>query len=287
MDYNFQTLLGTFKSSIKTWDYFVNWNKVESNFANVEIALNKLNYLLGKDDLRQDFRKLYGDNPDVIEALPILLAVRDRRLEIFDKRSKTSKVFDFNPAHRMSADEAFMFLEKSGLIRLFQRDGIKNLVDYVKGVEVGLDSNGRKNRGGTLMEDIVEDYMRQFCSDKQFKYMAQATAEKIKTSWNFDIRVNKSSRRFDFAVYNPKTKRLKLVETNFFNGGGSKLKTVAGEFKSLNDELRLQGIDLLWITDGLGWKTAARPLEETYNHNNGRIYNLAMLNNNVLDKLEW
>lgn len=287
MNYNFQTLVNTFKNSIKTWEYFIDWNKVESNCAKVEISLNKLNYLLGKNNIKEEFEWLYADNQDIVKVIPILLAIRDKKIEVFDDKNKTSNLFNFNSADNISADEVFTFIEKSGLIKLFQQDGIKNLVDYVKGVEVGLDSNGRKNRGGTIMEDIVEDYIKKFCCKNQFEYIAQATVNKIKGAWGFDIHVDKSSRRFDFAVYNPITHKLRLIETNFFNSGGSKLKSVAGEFKSLNDELLPQDVELIWITDGLGWKNTMRPLEETYAHNNGRIYNLTMLSNNVLDKLKW
>src|SRR3989344_8452494 len=202
MKKDFNHLVSTFKSSIKTWDYFVNWNKVFSNSAELEIALNKLNYLLGKDDLRGEFYKLYESNPDVVKALPVLLAVRGSRLEIFDKATKDSEFFDFSGKNK-NADKYFEFLDKSGLARLFQSDGIKNLVDYVIGVEVGLDSNGRKNRGGTLMEDVVEAYVSKFCKEKGLEYLTQANAKRIKNQWGFNVVVDKSSRSFDFAIYNP------------------------------------------------------------------------------------
>lgn len=285
MDEGFQNLINTFKSSIKTWDYFVNWDKVNNNCKSVEIALNKLNYLLGKDNLRAELEILLADSPDVVSAFPILLAVRENDLSIINRSDKSVEEFDFNKP--MNADKAMRFLERSRLVDLFKSDGIKNLVDYAKGVEVGLDSNGRKNRGGTLMEELVGESVTSFCDRHGFKSMSQATAEKMKQAFGVDVRVDKSSRRFDFAIYNPTDDRLRLVETNFYNGGGSKLKAVCGEFKSLNDDLLAQGIELLWITDGLGWHTARLPLEETYNHNNGRVYNLSMLENGVLETLKW
>jgi hypothetical protein len=285
MKKDFNELITTFKSSIKTWDYFVNWNKVFSNSSDLEIALNKLNYLLGKDDIEGEFAKLYESNPDIVKALPVLLAVRERKLEVFDKATKNSDYFDFSGKEK-DAKKYFEFLTRTGLARLFQRDGVKNLVDYVLGVEVGLDSNGRKNRGGTLMEEIVEAFISDFCIKNNFEYIAQAKSTKIKIKWNVDIRINKSERSFDFAIYNPKNNKIKLFEANFYNGGGSKLKAVCGEFKSLFDELKSQDIDFIWITDGLGWNTAKRPLEETYNHNE-YVFNLNMLEAGVLDKLDW
>lgn len=286
MNKTFTELANSFKSSIKTWDYFVNWEKVSTNAADLEISLNKLNYLLGKENLKDEFAKLYGSNPDIVKALPVLLAVRENKLEIFDKVTKDSEFFDFTSGND-DAEKYFKFLEKSGLARLFQKDGIKNLVDYVMGVEVGLDSNGRKNRGGTLMEEIVESYIKDFSEKHGFEYLAQARSTDIKDKWGYEVKVDKSERSFDFAIYNPQSKKLKLFETNFYNGGGSKLKAVCGEFRSLYDELTNQDIDFVWITDGLGWETTKRPLEETFNHNNGQVFNLNMLEDNVLEKLTW
>jgi hypothetical protein len=286
MKKDFNNLITTFKSSIKTWDYFVNWKKVFSNSSDLEIALNKLNYLLGKDNLEDEFKKLYASNPDIIKALPVLLAVRESKLEVFDRATKNSEFFDFSGKVEQDPTRCFEFLDKSGLARLFQKDGIKNLVDYVMGVEVGLDSNGRKNRGGTLMEEIVGTFVSDFCNKNGYEFMAQARSTAIKAKWGVDVKVDKSERSFDFAVYNPENKKIKLFEANFYNGGGSKLKAVCGEFRSLYDELKAQDIDFIWITDGLGWNTTKRPLEETYNHNE-YVFNLNMLEGGVLDELTW
>ena len=285
MKKDFDHLVSSFRSSIKTWDYFVNWNKVFTNSANFEIALNKLNYLLGKDDLQGEFYRLYESNSDIAKALPVLLAVRENNLEVYNKTSKELESYDFS-GEGGDVNKYFEFLDKSGLIKLFQRDGIKNLVDYVIGVEVGLDSNGRKNRGGTLMEEIVGLFLEDFCKQNNLKYIPQASPSKIKLKWNFDIVVDKSERSFDFAIYNPQSNKIKLFETNFYNSGGSKLKAVCGEFRSLYDELKRQNIEFIWITDGLGWHTAKRPLEETYNHND-YVFNLSMLEDGALNELSW
>jgi len=285
MTKDFNNLISTLKNSIKTWDYFVNWKKVFSNSSELEITLNKLNFLLGKQNLKDEFTRLYSTNPDIIKALPVLLAIRENDLEVFDMQTKESEFYNFT-ANEKSPEAWFEFIEKSGLIKLFKEDGIKNLVDYVIGVEVGLDSNGRKNRGGKLMEKITEAFISDFSTKHGLEYLSQANAKKIHDRWGIDIRVDKSSRSFDFAVYNPKSNRIKLIEANFYNGGGSKLKAVCGEFRSLHNDLKEQSIDFIWVTDGLGWHTTKRPLEETYNHNE-YVFNLSMLENNVLDTLTW
>lgn len=285
MKKNFEYLVATFRSSIKTWDYFVNWNKVFANRSHLEISLNKLNYLLGKEDLRSEFLKLYNSNRDIARAIPVLLAVRESNLEIFDIDSKNSEFIDFND-EQQDAIKIFDFISKSGLSKLFQKDGVKNLVDYVMGVEVGLDSNGRKNRGGNLMESITEKILLDFCNKKGYELLRQARPSNMLKKWGVSVTINKSERSFDFAIYNKEAGILKLFETNFYNGGGSKLKAVCGEFRNLYDELKPQGVDFVWITDGLGWTTTKRPLEETYNHNDF-VFNLSMLESGVLDELNW
>ncbi len=286
MDKNFSNLMATLKDSIKTWEYFVDWNKVFENKARMEITLNKLNYLLGKDDLQAEFDRLFRQEPDIIRAIPVLVATREDQLEIFDYEDRSSEFFDFGELITYSEDtskKCYEFIEKSGLHRLFKEDGVKNLVDYVFGVEVGLDSNGRKNRGGKIMENIVEKYLKEFCATGGCEYLAQATPTMIQTRWGIVVEIDKSERSFDFAVWKPGNDegKLTLVETNFYNGGGSKLKAVCGEFRSLYDELKRQDIDFVWITDGKGWLTSRNSLEETYNHND-YVFNLADMENGVL-----
>lgn len=282
---NFLDLIDSLRNSIKTWEYFVNWDKVFSNSSEMEIILNKLNYLLGKGDLKNEFKRLYESNPDIVKAFPVLLAVREKQLEIFELSDGSFEIFNFNISDG-DFEKYYAFLEKTGLINLFKKEGIKNLVDYVIGVEVGLDSNGRKNRGGTLMEKIVESHIKKLCVQNNLEYLSQATSSHIQSRWGVNVNVDKSERSFDFAVFNPENKRIKLFEVNFYNGGGSKLKAVCGEFKDLYRELKKQDIDFIWVTDGLGWHTAKRPLEETYN-NNEYVFNLQMLKNGILNELEW
>lgn len=285
MKKDFNNFISTLKDSIKTWDYFVNWSKVFVNSSEIEIILNKLNYLIGKDNLKEEFKNLYKNSPDIIKAFPTLLAIREKELEIYSEKEKTSQFFNFSKNDK-NVEDYFEFFEKSGLVNLFKDKKIKNLIDYVIGVEVGLDSNGRKNRGGQLMESIVESFVSDFCKKKGFEYIAQARSTEISKKWDVKVKVDKSERSFDFAIFNPKTRNLKLVETNFYNGGGSKLKAVCGEFKSLYVELKSQDIDFVWITDGLGWHTTQRPLEETYNTND-YVFNLNMLEENIFDELKW
>ena len=162
---------------------------------------------------------------------------------------------------------------------------IKSLVDYCFGVEVGFDTNARKNRTGTLMENIVSKFLDEFCNDNaEFTLIEQATQKRIKELFNYDIEIDKNSRRFDFALHNSNSKKLYLIEVNYYSGGGSKLKATAGEYQYLNDFIKKQDIEFIWITDGKGWLTALNPLEETFNHND-YVINLDMIKNGILEEI--
>jgi len=174
-----------------------------------------------------------------------------------------------------------MFVKESGLKDLIISQKIKNLVDYMIGVEAGLDSNGRKNRGGHSMESIIEFFIKDICESKEYKYLKEATSEKIKQEWGYDVPVDKSSRRYDFVINTGK--ELVIFETNFYGGSGSKLKSTAGEYRDLFNVLNGK-YKFIWITDGCGWKSTARPLRETFNHND-YVISLDMIERGILGNI--
>ena len=192
--------------------------------------------------------------------------------------------FDFGNPNLFSNDfENFvLFFEKSGLKKLIIDGGLTNIKDYTFGVEVGLDTNGRKNRGGTIMEDLVDDLLQKVYGLDNSTYTTQGSPSSVKEKWGVDLPVDKSSRRPDFVVY--KNNKLYWIETNFYSGGGSKLKSTCGEYKSLYDFCNNNGVEFIWITDGEGWKTTLKPLEETFLHND-YIFNLSMVKDGVLNDL--
>ena len=281
----FDEISSSFKNKITQWSYFVNWKKVLQNIEPVEKELNLLNYLIGKKDLHKETVTLLLKYPETIKAIPLLLAIRDKSLEVLiDTRNFIYREFNFSKkTYKKEEIEAFAdFILKSGLGDLLQDKKIKNLVDYATGVEVGLDSNGRKNRGGTLMENLVEEFVRDTCSELEIEYMPQATAKKIKDKWNIDVKVDKSSRIIDFAIN--KNGKLYFIEVNFYGGGGSKLKSTATEYIKMNEYWNNQGIEFIWITDGAGWKSTLKPLREYFDKAD-YLLNLEMLRDGVLKRI--
>ncbi len=281
-DLLFDKITQSFKEKITKWDYFVNWTKVFSNIEPIEKELNLLNFLIGKEDIEIEAYKLIKQYPQVIKAFPTLIAVREKSIDILtDTKNFIYKKYSF--AKGKLSDEEYKelahFVIKSGIGEILKDKKVKNLVDYATGVEVGLDSNGRKNRGGTLMEALVEEFVSDTCHNLGIQYMPQATAKKIKEQWNLDVVVDKSSRQLDFAI-NSKGK-LFFIECNFYGGGGSKLKSTATEYIEMNRYWNKQGIEFIWITDGAGWKSTLKPLREYFDKAD-YLLNLEILKDGVL-----
>lgn len=281
-DILFTQITSSFKEKgILLWDYFVNWEKVHKNIKPIEKELNLLNVLIGKEDVEKEVYELLKEYPQVIKTFPFLIAFRDTKVSMLtDVTEFLYKDYDFK--HRVITDEdckdLTAFFMKSGLGDLVKDKRVKNLVDYVTGVEVGLDSNGRKNRGGTMMENIVETFVKSACDELGYEYITQANAKKIKAHWNIDIQVDKSSRNLDFAIN--KNGKLYFIECNFYGGGGSKLKSTATEYVKMNEYWNAQSITFIWITDGAGWKSTLKPLREYFDKAD-YLLNLEMLKNNI------
>lgn len=282
-DILFTQITCSFKEKgILLWDYFVNWEKVHKNIKPIEKELNLLNVLIGKEDVEKEVYELIKEYPQVIKTFPFLIAFRDTKVSMLtDVTEFLYKDYDFK--HRVITDEdckdLTTFFMQSGLGDLVKDKRVKNLVDYVTGVEVGLDSNGRKNRGGTMMENIVETFVKSACEELGLEYMSQANAKKIKDKWNINIHVDKSSRNLDFAIN--KNGKLYFIECNFYGGGGSKLKSTATEYVKMNEYWNAQNITFIWVTDGAGWKSTLKPLREYFDKAD-YLMNLEMLKNNKL-----
>lgn len=289
-DSAFDNLLSTLRPSLTTWDYFVNWEKVSTNAKLLEKQLTLLNGLICAADFDKAFDSLLQAHPYVVSAIPSLL-VRDGssklRFSIVEDAQNLSAPdleFDFaQPANTPLLRKAALdFVRSSGIIELFGSSGVADLNDFVRGVEAGLDSNGRKNRSGKSMERVVDGYLGTFTASNGLEYLCQVTPSDVKEAWGFDVPTNKSIRSFDFGITDRKT--LVLMEVNFYGGGGSKLKATAGEYKGLHDFLVGAGHKFLWVTDGAGWRPTHKPLKEAFDHLD-YLWNLSWLNRGYLSEL--
>ena len=273
----------------RTPEYYVNWNKVDRETKKYELELNTLNYLIGKDDIYSEALRLFTKQPDLLKAVPSLIASREKVLDILiiDENDKMSfDSLDFSEIDINRIKDYVDFIEQSGLLEFLEKKANRSLVDYVYGVEAGLDSNARKNRSGTTMEGIIERHVSKIAQEQNLEWKAQATAQFIKEKWGVTVPVDKSERRFDVAVYSKEKHKVWLIETNYYGGGGSKLKAVAGEFTELSQFVVTSddAVEFVWVTDGQGWKTAHLPLAEAFSHITN-VFNLEMLREGFLSEL--
>ena len=283
-DQVFDHLLGSLSDAIRTWDYFVNWDKVYKNVAELEVHLNIWNYLIGKENFDEEFRALVRKYPEIVRAIPSMVVRDGQNSQAYQViNAQEIERFDFSsPAETdTEVDKALDFVKASGLARLFGDAGIKNFVDYLIGVEAGVDSNGRKNRSGSGMESILETTVVSICDRRGWKYMDQATPEAIKQAWGIDFSTGLSSRRFDFAVL--AQGKVTVIEVNIYNGGGSKLKATAGEFTNLHQSLNATPVKLVWVTDGKGWQTTAKPLRDAFDRVDF-VLNLSLISAGCLEE---
>jgi type II restriction enzyme len=282
----FNFIIDNLKKSNRAYDYFINWNKVLSNVESIKVELNILNSLIGSSEIKNECLSLIMKYPEVIKAIPFLVAVRDKQLTILHSYNTSGfeyKHFNFLKFKKTLStheiNEFVDFLDGCGILNLLQNKKIKNLLDYVTGTEVGLDTNRRKNRSGSMMENITEYFIKELCEKNNFRYLSQASSRKLKSEWNVHLPYEDSEKTLDFAIDNGRS--IYLIETNYYGGGGSKLKSTAGEYQKMFNYFKRHGFHFVWVTDGLGWNTAKRPLRDSFNELD-YILNLELLTRGAL-----
>jgi len=291
MKRNFNEWLKTFRSSIATYSYYVDFEKVYDNINAIKVELNILNSLIGSKNIEADFVNLLKRYPETLKVIPILIAKREN--EIYCQDENGSKIFKFNfgryiPNSHKFFEEYKYFMRETGLFDLLENHIINNLVDYVTGVEVGLDSNGRKNRGGHLMEDLVEKYIQEAGFIKNKTYFKEMRIKQIEKKFGLDLssisNKGKTVKRFDFVVYTGNT--VYGIETNFYASSGSKLNETARSYKQISQEAQeISSFKFVWFTDGEGWFDARHNLEETFDVMDD-IYCITDLENGNVDFLK-
>ena len=294
MNRNFTKWLDNFEDSIASWKYYTDFQKVYKNVSEIKNELNLLNGLIGSKNIEVEFKNLVNEYPKVLKAIPILIAKRERVVIIKD--AMQDYYYNFNKMN-YSIEDYIMFMRKTGIFDLLENHLISNLYDYVTGVEVGMDTNARKNRTGDAMEDLVESYIVKAGFVKEHNYFKEVTSTRLKEKWNIDLKnilknidmatqnkkVKMAEKRFDFVIQNNNI--LYLIETNFYGSQGSKLNETARSYKMLNEELKkIKGIKFVWFTDGKGWNSAKGNLEETFNEMED-IYNIKEMKENIMSKI--
>lgn len=281
---DFNNWLSGFRESIADYGYYINFEKVHRNVDNIKVELNILNSLIGSKNIEQDFENLVNKYPEVLKCIPLLLAVRANEIYAIDSEGEFT--YNFKKPN-LSVEQYKVFMRKTGLFDLIENHIVNNLVDYATGVETGLDSNGRKNRGGHLMEDLVESFIKKASFVKDKTYFKEMYIHQITAKWGIDLSAisnqGKMEKRFDFVVKTPNM--IYGIETNFYGSGGSKLNETARSYKTLAWETEeIDGFTFVWFTDGKGWTSARNNLEETFDFMQ-HIYNIKDLEDGVISEV--
>lgn len=281
---NFSEWLFGFRDSIADYGYYIDFDKVHRNVDNIKVELNILNSLIGSNNIETDFENLINKYPETLKCIPLLLAVRSNEIYAIDGDGDYTYNFK-NP--NLSVEQYKVFMRKTGLFDLIENHIVNNLVDYATGVETGLDSNGRKNRGGHLMENLVESFIQKAGFVKGVNYFKEMYIHQITDKWNIDLSAisnqGKMEKRFDFVVKTPNM--IYGIETNFYGSGGSKLNETARSYKTLAWETEeIDGFTFVWFTDGKGWTSARNNLEETFDVMQ-HIYNIKDLEDGVISEV--
>lgn len=283
MNRDFDKWLSGFRASISGYDYYIDFEKVIRNVDSIKIELNILNTLVGANNIEDEFERIVKRYPETLSCIPILLAVRGE--EIYAQDEDGAYLYNFKNMNH-DIDRYKMFMRKTGLFDMLSKHIVNNLVDYVLGVETGLDSNGRKNRGGHQMEDLVENYIIKAGFIRDENYYKEMYLREVEQKWNIDLSAlsnqGKAAKRFDYVI---KTENMIYgIETNFYGSGGSKLNETARSYKMLATEAdTINGFTFVWFTDGIGWKSAKGNLRETFDIME-HIYSIEDLENDIIKK---
>lgn len=281
---NFDTWLAGFRPSIADYKYYVDFEKVFNNVEAIKIPLNILNSLIGSKSIENEFRNILAQYPETLRCIPILLAKRELDIMAMDEEGQI--VFHFDKPNCTNEDYV-KFMRKTGLFELMEKHIVNNLVDYVTGIETGLDSNGRKNRGGHLMENLVESFLGKAGLVKGVDYFKEMYIHEIEAKWGINLSSISNNggaeKRFDFVVKGEKT--IYGIETNFYTSSGSKLNETARSYKTITMETKdLDYFEFVWFTDGYGWHSAKNNLKETFDVLK-HLYNIADLENGIISKV--
>lgn len=284
MTRDFNKWLSTFQHSLANYGYYIDFAKVHRNVDTIKVELNILNSLICSKDIETDFEALVRKYPETLKCIPILLAVRANQIYAID--SDGAFTYNFKKPN-YSIEQYKIFMRKTGLFDLMQNHIINNLVDYATGVETGLDSNGRKNRGGHLMEDVVESYIKKSGYSKNINYFKEMYIHAITEKWGVDLsaisNTGKAEKRFDYVIKTDN--QIYLIEANFYSSRGSKLNETARSYKQIAQEVdTIKGVTFVWFTDGDGWIGARHNLEETFDVM-PHIYNINDLENGIMSEV--
>jgi type II restriction enzyme len=270
----------------------VDWKKVFKHVERYRHELFLLSSLCSAPDKEQAARELLRKYPQVVPVLPVLIANADRNtprcvIHLAEDLSRgLIKSYDFSaPGAPLTESQVEMYVEfllKSGVLFLLEQ--IKSVFDYVTGVEVGLDSNARKNRSGKCAIEALRPAVEQALSRlPQIESKAEATYAFL-AAQGCTLPGGFTRKKWDWAFWTLKApRRFAVVEVNHYGSTGSKPESITAEYVARQQILDKAGVGFIWVTDGCGWLKMRPALREAFDRVDCLI-NIRLANEG---QLEW
>lgn len=281
------------------FDFYVNWKNADA-YKDFEIELNAMNVLIRAKNIKEKFYELARKLPTFIGTFPLLFALsKNERNEIWNGKNPLAVVgdeigndenlkytFEIKKLKKGLAEneieQYYYFFERIGLKHLCENLLEKSLIDYVVGVLVGLDSNGRKNRGGTAFEDACEPVIRKICqkynvqviSQKQFKYLRE---------YGFEVSEDVENRKADFILV--KDNKALNIEVDYFFRGGSKPEEIIDSYINRQNDLNKINMGFVLLTDGLCWDNKSKNQLQKGFRNLNYLMNFYLAKNGMLEEV--
>ena len=268
-----------------TYDFFVNWSKVAQNRDAFKYEVALLKSLRNSSSPATDLRDLLSRYPEVVKVIPILLACRDGLIKVLNAIEPDIQYKSFNfSKNAYSANELediVEFTQKTGLLDMLCQ--MESATDYLLGVEVGLDTNARKNRSGLFLEKMTKEVIGDLVArNPDIKWLEQKSFRYVENEFNIAIPPSLRDRKFDHVVIS--NGKATDIEVNFYGGTGSKPGEIVSSYINRGEVLSSAGWKFVWLTDGEGWKSMQNSLRIGVEYIN-YVINAYLLRKGILDKI--
>lgn len=299
-----QVLAKTFMDNVlhtnRGFNYYVDWSNV-AGFQDYLVEIHAMDILICCDDdsFEEKFRTLVTKLPSVILLFPFLFGLaksdreklykdRDKLIIIQEELDKEDHlVYSFSKSlgniDEKDIKKYYDFFVQMGLKHLYQNIIEKSTLDYIAGVLVGMDSNGRKNRGGKAFELACQPLFEKICKKYNLELLLQKQF-KVLRDYGMDISEDIANRKADFILVDRMQKKAINFEVNFYNGTGSKPEEIIDSYINRQNDLAADGICFGLVTDGNCWSKATNQLTKGFRHLD-YLLNFYLLKHGMLEEI--
>jgi type II restriction enzyme len=258
-----KTFRKTLLATNRTPAFFVDWDKVQENIIDLDAEISLLNQAIGTSDLEEQLALIIAKYPEVLRLFPRIIAYREMQFPVLSSKFLAVQNLDFErtsltPPSAVEIEKYMQFAKDAGIVEIL--DYIDNLHDFLLGVEVGMDTNARKNRSGQAMESLLEPMIRKICEDLGCQMKTQESFKSVPSG--IKVPDGLKERKADFIVYSGK--RATNIEVNFYSAAGSKPEEIVESYINRHNELKSSGWHFIWITDGDRWSSCENQLQKAF-----------------------